>query len=95
MTSASYTYDFSPDKPETMPNYRYGGEGNLDTAVIVEGETRRSVQRTGYFEIVNASGGRKVVEVNDGETVDDNVEVPNIPANPTGNPNVLDSGSTL
>jgi len=95
VTSTSYTYDFSPDNPETLPNYRYGGEGNLDTAVIVEGETRRSVQRTGYFEIVNASGGRKVVEVNDGETVDDNVEVPNIPANPTGNPNVLDSGSTI
>ncbi|NBT58709.1 hypothetical protein EBT16_08000 [bacterium] len=95
VTSSSYTYDFSPDNPETMPNYKYGGEGNLDTAVVVEGETRRSVQRTGYFEIVNADGGRKVVEVYDGETVDDTVEVPNVPANPTGNPNVSDSGSTL
>lgn len=95
VTSSSYTFDFSPDHPETLPNWRYGGEGNLDVAVIVEGGVRRSVQRTGYFEIVNSSGGRKVVEVNDGETVDDVVEVPDFTPNPAGNPNVNDSGSTF
>lgn len=95
VTSSSYTFDFSPDNPETLPNWRYGGEGNLDAAVIEEGGTRRSVQRTGYFEIVNASGERKVVLVADGETVDDVVEVPEASENPAGNPNVSDSGSTI
>jgi hypothetical protein len=96
MTSASYTYEFSNESPETMPNYRYGGEGNLDTTVYEnESGQRVSRQRTGYFEIVNSSGGRKVVEVYDGETVDDTPEVPNVPANPTGNANVSDSGSTI
>ena len=96
MTSASYTYEFSDESPETMPNYKYGGEGNLDTTVYEnESEQRVSRQRTGYFEIVNSSGGRKVVEVYDGETVDDTPEVPNVPANPTGNANVSDSGSTI
>jgi hypothetical protein len=94
--SVSYTYEFSDESPETMPNYRHGGPGNLDTTVYEnEGGARVSRQRTGYFEIVNAVGGRKVVEVYDGETVDDTVEVPSVPANPTGNPNVLDSGSTF
>lgn len=66
------TYEFSNESPETMPNYKYGGEGNLDTTVYEnESEQRVSRQRTGYFEIVNSSGGRKVVEVYDGETVDD------------------------
>lgn len=95
-TSASYTYEFSNESPETMPNYRYGGEGNLDTTVYEnESGQRVSRQRTGYFEIVNFSGGRKVVEVYDGETVDDTVEISTVPANPTGNPNVSDSGSTF
>jgi hypothetical protein len=66
------TYEFSDESPETMPNYKYGGEGNLDTTVYEnESEQRVSRQRTGYFEIVNSSGGRKVVEVYDGETVND------------------------
>jgi len=95
-TSASYTYEFSNESPETMPNYRYGGEGNLDTTVYEnESGQRVSRQRTGYLEIVNFSGGRKVVEVYDGETVDDTVEISTVPANPTGNPNVSDSGSTF
>jgi len=94
--SGTYTYKFSADSPETKPNYRYGGEGNLDTTVYVnDSGVRVSRQRTGYFEIVNADGGRKVVDVYDGETVDDVPEVPNIPANPTGNANVNDSGSTI
>lgn len=96
VTSVSRTYEFSNESPETMPNYRYGGEGNLDTTVYEnESGQRVSRQRTGYFEIVNFSGGRKVVEVYDGETVDDSVEVLNIAANPNGNPNVSNSGSTM
>ena len=94
--SASYTYEFSNESPETMPNYRYGGEGNLDTTVYEnESGQRVSRQRTGYFEIVNSSGGRKVVDVYDGETVDDDPEVPTVPANPTGNANATESGSTI
>jgi hypothetical protein len=95
VTASSYVYKFSDESTETVPNYRYGGQGNLDTTVYENEEgTRVSRQRTGYFEIVNAFGQRKIVEVYDGETVDDTVDVPNVPANPTGNPNVSDSGST-
>lgn len=96
VTSASYTYEFSNESAETMPNYRYGGPGNMDTTVYLNGQGQRvSRQRTGYFEIVNSSGGRKVVEVYDGETVDDSVQVPAVPANPTGNSRVSESGSTF
>lgn len=91
----SHTYRFSEESPETMPNYRYGGEGNLDTTVYVnEAGQRVSRQRTGYFEIVS-SAGRKVVEVYDGETVSDAPEMPSVAPNPTGNANVTDSGSTI
>lgn len=95
VTSASYTYEFSNESPLTMPNYRYGGPGNLDTTVYENEEgVRVSRQRTGYFEIVS-SAGRKVVEVYDGEAVDEAPEVPTVPPNPTGNANVTDSGSTI
>lgn len=94
--TVSYTYEFSNESPETMPNYRYGGEGNLDTTVYEnEAGQRVSRQRTGYFEIVNSAGGRKVVEVYDGETVNDAPETPDATPNPTGNANVTDSGSTM
>jgi hypothetical protein len=82
----SYTYDFSP---QTIDGYTPGyGEGGLDSAVIEENGIRRSIQRTGYFELVNAQGGRKIVEVTDGETITDEVEIPTPPSNPAGNPNV-------
>lgn len=85
-STQSYTYDFSP---ETIDGYIPGyGEGGLDSAVIEENGVRRSIQRTGYFELVNVDGGRKVVEVKDGETVTDDVEIPDAPSNPAGNPNV-------
>lgn len=94
--SASYTYEFSNESPLTMPNYRYGGPGNMDTTVYEnESGQRVSRQRTGYFELVSSSGGRKVVEVYDGETVDDVPEASAVPANPTGNANVIESGSTI
>jgi len=96
MTSSSYTYQFSNESPETKPNYRFGGAGNLDTTVYENSEgVRVSRQRTGYFEIVNAYGGRKIVGVLDGETVNDSVDTPSVAPNPTGNPNVSESGSTF
>jgi uncharacterized delta-60 repeat protein len=84
----TYNFDFSP---QTVSYY---GEGGLDTAIVIDEDgQRRSLQRTGYFEIVNAAGGRKVVVVNDGETVTDEVEVPEIENVPTGNP--LVAGNSL
>lgn len=95
MSSSSRTYEFSNESPLTVPNYRYGGQGNLDTTVYENEEgVRVSRQRTGYFEIVSGAS-RKVVEVYDGETVDDAPEVPTVPPNPTGHPFVTDSGSTF
>lgn len=78
-STQTYNYDFSPQVVS------YYGEGGLDTAIVIEDGIRRSIQRTGYFELVNSEGGRKVVEVRDGETVTDDVEVPTYNL-PTGNP---------
>jgi hypothetical protein len=83
----TYTYDLSPDNPETIPNYRYGGEGNMDTAIVVgEDGTRRSIQRTGYFDYLDACGNRKVMSVDDGETVTDAPEIPEAAPNSIGHP---------
>jgi hypothetical protein len=67
----NYELDLSPDNPETNPNYRFDGEGNMDTSVIVDPVTgkRVSIQRTGYFEIKDACGNRRVVSVKDGENI--------------------------
>jgi len=82
-----YTYELSPDNPEIIPNYQYYGEGNMDTAIVVnEDGTRRSIQRTGYFDYVDACGNRKVMRVNDGETITDAPEIPSGPENPAGHP---------
>ena len=89
-STQTYTYDFSPQV--IRPGY---GEGGMDTAIVVEEGVRRSLQRTGYFEIVNADGRRKVVDVDDGETVIDDVEVPTVLPNPNGHPSInLNTGST-
>jgi hypothetical protein len=83
----TYTYDLSPDNPETMPNYRYGGEGNMDTAIVFDEDgSRRSIQRTGYFDYLDACGNRKVMRVDDGETVTDAPEIPEIASNSIGHP---------
>lgn len=79
----TYNYDFSPE------DSNYYGEGGLDTSVIMGGSEKVSLQRTGYFELVNDAGGRKVVAVNDGESVTDEVEVPSPSGVPTGNPLVV------
>lgn len=85
-SSVSYSYDFSPDNPENLPNYRFYGEGNMDTAIVTEDGKRRSLQRTGYFELVDYEGNRKIVAVNDGETVDDAPETPEETNNTNGHP---------
>ena len=89
-STQTYTYDFSPQNPGFV------GDGSLDTAIVFDDGVRRSIQRTGYFEIVNSSGGRKIVSVDDGEIITDEVQVPTVPANPTGHPTINPStGSTV
>ena len=89
-STQTYTYDFSPQNPGFV------GDGSLDTAIVFDEGVRRSIQRTGYFEIVNSGGGRKIVSVNDGEIITDEVQVPAVPANPTGHPTINPStGSTI
>jgi len=80
-STQTYNYDFSPQN--VRPGY---GEGGMDTAVVVEDGVRRSLQRTGYFELVDSEGNRKIVSVNDGETVDDSPEVPEETSNVNGHP---------
>lgn len=79
-STQTYNYDFSPQ------NVNYYGEGGLDTAIVIEEGVRRSIQRTGYFELVNSQGGRKIVDVKDGETVTDEPEAPMVYTNPAGHP---------
>lgn len=69
--STTVELDLSPDNPETNPNYRFDGEGNLDTAIVVDPMTgkRRSIQRSGYFETVDNCGNRRVVSTSDGGTI--------------------------
>lgn len=82
-----YTYELSPDNQVIIPNYKYDGEGNMDTAIITnEDGTRKSIQRTGYYDYVDACGNRKVMRINDGDTVTDAPEVPNIESNTLGHP---------
>lgn len=77
-----YNLDLSPQNPN------YYGEGGLDTAIVLDEGVRRSLQRTGYYEVVNSEGGRKIVEVSDGENYTDEVEENNYEGLPTGNPSV-------
>jgi uncharacterized delta-60 repeat protein len=81
-STQTFNYDFSPQV--IRPGF---GEGGMDTAIVLDEGVRRSLQRTGYFEIVNSEGGRKVVAVDDGETIDDVPEAPEATNNPTGHPN--------
>lgn len=73
----NYELNLSPDNPEIIPNYAYDGEGNMDTAIIVDPITgkRRSLQRTGYFELVDGCGNRKVVSQKDGDMFNNVVSV--------------------
>jgi len=64
----SYILRLTPQNPETIHNYKYVGEGNMDTSIIIDSNGNRvSIQRTGYLELTDNCGNRKVVVVKDGE----------------------------
>ena len=73
-------YDLSPQFVNQV------GEGSLDTAIVIVDGERVSLQRTGYYELVDSEGNRKIVAVNDGETWDDAPETPEATDNPNGHP---------
>jgi uncharacterized delta-60 repeat protein len=81
-------YDLSPTPVKKF------GEGSLDTAIIMVEGQRVSVQRDGYYELVDSNGNRKIVLVRDGESWDDAPASPEATNNPTGHPTVSSSGST-
>lgn len=86
--SSSQTYSATGDSAyDLSPQFaKQVGEGSLDTAVVeVDGE-RVSLQRTGYYEVVNSQGARKIVSVADGESWDDVPETPEETDNPNGHP---------
>lgn len=85
--SGTFELELSPDNPDTNPNYRFDGEGNLDTAIVVDPITgkRRSIQRTGYIT-TQCPNQSRVISVKDGESFTGTPEVPTIVSNPTGNP---------
>lgn len=64
---ATYTLNLTP----ALRNL--ATEGSLDTSVLAG----VSLQRTGYVETVDSSGGRKVSEMNDGDSFTD------VPQDPT------------
>lgn len=74
-------YDLSPDVVSKV------GEGSLDTAIIIVDGQRVSLQREGYYELVDSNGNRKIVLVKDGESWDDAPETPEVTNNPNGHPN--------
>lgn len=85
--TTSYSYELSPDNIIQNPNYKYDGEGNMDTAVVInEDGSRTSIQRTGYFDYLDGCGNRKVVEVRDGEETNDSPETAEITNNSNGHP---------
>ncbi len=69
--TTTYELDLSPDHPELLPNYNYDGEGNMDTAIIIDPVTgeRRSIQRTSYLELTDNCGNKKVVSSGDGGSI--------------------------
>ena len=84
---SSYELDLSPDNPESLPNYAFYGEGNMDTAiVVVDGEKRISVQRTGWIEVTDGCGGRRILSLKDGDAYSTGPVESDIPPNPAGHP---------
>jgi len=86
--SSTETYSATGDSAyDLSPQFiRQIGEGSMDTAIVIKNGERTSIQRTGYYEVVNSQGGRKIVEVNDGESWDDTPETPEVTSNPAGHP---------
>jgi uncharacterized delta-60 repeat protein len=87
--NANYELDLSPDHPERLPNYRFYGEGNMDTSIVVEEGKRVSLQRTGWVEVTDGCGGRKILSLKDGEAYSTGPAVPDAPPNPTGHPTFM------
>jgi len=73
-------YDLSPTPVGQV------GEGSLDTAIVMKGGQRVSIQRDGYYELVDSNDNRKIVLVKDGEVWDDAPEAPEATNNPNGHP---------
>jgi hypothetical protein len=78
--------DLSPDHPERLPNYRFYGEGNMDTSIVLEGDKRVSLQRTGWVEVTDGCGGRRILALRDGQAYATAPEATDVPPNPTGHP---------
>lgn len=67
----TYTLNLVPQHPETLPNYKFYGEGNMDTSIIIDKNGNKvSIQRTGYFDTLDGCGNRKVTAVKDGQSFD-------------------------
>jgi uncharacterized delta-60 repeat protein len=73
-------YDLSPTPVKQF------GEGSLDTAIVMVEGQRVSIQRDGYYELVDSNGNRKIVLVRDGESWDDAPVTPEATNNPNGHP---------
>jgi hypothetical protein len=71
---SSYTIQLTPSLVNLAT------EGSLDTAVV----SGVSIQRTAYLETVDSSGGRKVLELLDGEDFTDAPEEPTDYSNGSG-----------
>jgi hypothetical protein len=69
-SSTTYELDLSPDHPELLPNYKYDGEGNLDTSIVESGGKRASVQRTYYLELTDDCGNKRVISGGDGGSLE-------------------------
>jgi uncharacterized delta-60 repeat protein len=78
-------YDLSPTPVKLV------GEGSLDTAIVMVEGQRVSIQRDGYYELVDSNGNRKIVLVKDGESWDDAPASPEATNNPNGHPTFGDN----
>jgi hypothetical protein len=68
----NYRLRLTPQNSETIHSNKYVGEGNLDTSTMIdENGNRVSIQRTGYFDLVDGCGNRKIISVKDGEKFSD------------------------
>jgi uncharacterized delta-60 repeat protein len=78
-------YDLSPTPVKLI------GEGSLDTAIVMVEGQRVSIQRDGYYELVDSNGNRKIVLARDGESWDDAPVSPEATNNPNGHPTFGDN----
>jgi hypothetical protein len=75
----NYKLNLTPQNPDIIHNYKYTGEGNMDTSVVIDSDGNRvSIQRTGYFEVVDNCGNRKVVSIKDGDNFNNIANLPSL-----------------